>query len=83
VVFRIQVIIEAAALGLPVSSGESNYIELQGLGGTMSDLESVLSVFVVMCLLRALKFLRLLPFTGPSVQSIMDVSFLVKKFDMQ
>jgi hypothetical protein len=73
VVFRIQVIIEAAALSLPVSAGESNYIELQGLGGAMRTFESVLSVFVIMCLLRALKFLRLPPFTGPSVQSIMDV----------
>jgi len=48
------------------------YVDFQNIASILAYEQDLLSFFVMMNWLRLLKFLRIPPFTGPVVQSIMD-----------
>jgi hypothetical protein len=49
------------------------FINMQRLTDLKHTEEGLLAILILMCWLRALKLLRIPPFTGPVTQSIMEV----------
>jgi len=59
-------------LGLDYQVNAFTYFDAYNVASISAYFQDLLSVFILMNWIRMLKFLRILPFTGPVVQSIMD-----------
>ena len=68
-IFRIT---NQSVLGLITYDGNGPYINFNTVADSFDNERILLSILVVLCYLRGLKLLRIPPFSGPVVQSVMD-----------
>jgi len=78
------IIVSIQANNLEVTVNSNTYYNFQSYAFLAAELNSTLAVFMIFVYLRALKLLRIPPFTGPAVSSILDTlsegNFLVFMF---
>jgi len=68
--YRINTLVLIRNLELPPSTAK--YVNYQSAAFSASQEQDLIAVFVFLCVLRGLKLLRLSPFTGPVIQSLLD-----------